>query len=76
MYKKTYHHLSGHTLYHAYKCMCTHVSPVIAVAYFAGTVTFFFPAYKGLQSEDLLPSRGVAGSGFRPLPNIPHCCLP
>ena len=19
---------------------------------------------------------GVAGSGFRPLPNIPHCCLP
>ena len=20
--------------------------------------------------------RGVAGSGFRPLPNIPHCCLP
>ena len=22
------------------------------------------------------PSRGVAGSGFPPLPNIPHCCLP
>ena len=21
-------------------------------------------------------SRGVAGSGFRPLSNIPHCCLP
>ena len=29
-----------------------------------------------LTAEDLLPSRGVAGSGFRPLPNIPHCCLP
>ena len=29
-----------------------------------------------VQPEDLLPSRGVAGSGFRPLPNIPHCCLP
>ncbi len=27
---------------------------------------------RGLQSENLLPSRGVAGSGLRPLPNIPH----
>ena len=24
----------------------------------------------------LLHSRGVAGSGFPPLSNIPHCCLP
>ena len=22
------------------------------------------------------PSRGMAGSDFRPLPNIPYCCLP
>ena len=29
-----------------------------------------------LQSEDLLHSRGVAPSGFRPLRKIPHCCLP
>ena len=26
--------------------------------------------------EGLIPSRGMAGSGFRPLSNIPHCCLP
>ena len=26
--------------------------------------------------EGIHPSRGVAGSDFRPLPNIPYCCLP
>ena len=31
---------------------------------------------RALQSEDLLHSRGVAPSGFRPLRKIPHCCLP
>ncbi len=35
-----------------------------------------FPADRALRSEDLHHSRGVAGSGFRPLSNIPHCCLP
>ncbi len=29
-----------------------------------------------LQPEGLHHPRGVAGSGFRPLPNIPYCCLP
>ena len=29
-----------------------------------------------LQSENLHHSRGVAPSDFRPLRNIPHCCLP
>ena len=29
-----------------------------------------------VQPEGRHPSRGVAGSGFRPLSNIPHCCLP
>ena len=42
----------------------------------AGTVTSFVPDKRSLQPEGLLPSRGIAGSGFRPLPNIPHCCLP
>lgn len=28
------------------------------------------------EAEILLPSRGVAASGFPPLCNIPHCCLP
>src|SRR3954447_22095656 len=36
----------------------------------------FFPAERGLQPEGLHPPRGVAASGFRPLRNIPHCCLP
>ena len=34
------------------------------------------PADRALRSEDLHHSRGVAASGFRPLRNIPHCCLP
>jgi hypothetical protein len=33
-------------------------------------------AERGLQPEGRHPSRGVAASGFRPLRNIPHCCLP
>ena len=31
---------------------------------------------RSLHTEILLPSRGVAASGFPPLCNIPHCCLP
>src|SRR3546814_5778855 len=36
----------------------------------------FVPAERGLQPEGRTPSPGVAASGFRPLCNIPHCCLP
>ena len=36
----------------------------------------FFPCNRALQSENLLHSRGVARSGFPPLPKIPYCCLP
>src|SRR4030065_2111323 len=36
----------------------------------------FFPPDRGLRSENLLPSRGVAASGFRPLRTIPPCSLP
>src|SRR4030095_4150036 len=36
----------------------------------------FSPPDRGLRPEGLHPSRGVAGSGFRPLPKIPDCCLP
>ena len=38
--------------------------------------SFFFPADRALHTEILLRSRGVAASGFPPLCNIPHCCLP
>ena len=31
---------------------------------------------RALQPEGLLHSRGIAGSGFPPLSNIPYCCLP
>ncbi len=36
----------------------------------------FVPPHRALRPEGLHHSRGMAGSGLRPLPNIPHCCLP
>ncbi len=36
----------------------------------------FFPPDRALQPESLLHPRGVAASGFPPLRNIPHRCLP
>ena len=47
----------------------------LAGASYSGTV-IFFPADRALHTEILLRSRGVAASGFPPLCNIPHCCLP
>jgi len=38
--------------------------------------THFFCEKSGLQPEGLHPARGVARSGFRPLPNILDCSLP
>ena len=38
--------------------------------------SFFFPADRALHTEILPRPRGVAASGFPPLCNIPHCCLP
>ena len=35
-----------------------------------------FPHDSCLHTEMLLPTRGVAASGFPPLCNIPYCCLP
>ena len=36
----------------------------------------FISNKRSLQPEGRRPSRGIAPSGFRPLRNIPHCCLP
>ena len=36
----------------------------------------FVPKDRALRSENLLHSRGVAPSDFRPLRKIPYCCLP
>ncbi len=38
--------------------------------------TWFFPPDRALRPEGLHHPRGVAASDFRPLRNIPHCCLP
>ena len=40
------------------------------------TKSTFVPNERALRSENLLHSRGVAPSDFRPLRKIPHCCLP
>ncbi len=36
----------------------------------------FFPQKRVLRPEGLHHSRGMAGSGLRPLTNIPYCCHP
>ena len=36
----------------------------------------FLSPDSGLHPEGLPPARGVAGSGFRPLPNIRYCSPP
>jgi hypothetical protein len=38
--------------------------------------TRFLIPDSGLHPEGLPPARGVAGSGFRPLPNIRYCSPP
>ena len=42
---------------------------------FSSTV-FFLLDERALRPNSLLHSRDIAGSGFRPLSKIPHCCLP
>src|ERR1035437_4768628 len=66
---------SGQRLPPTYYRGCWHVvSRGFLLRYRQGDYSPFFPEDKGLQSEDLLPSRGVAASEFPPLCNIPHCC--
>ncbi len=56
----------------------------LAVAFSRGTVNpnplftdrGFVPRNSGLQPESRHPARGVAWSGFRPLPKILDCSLP
>ncbi len=56
-------------------CLTAAAGTELAVAYSLGT-GIIFPKKRSLQPEDLHPPRGVAASGFPPLCNIPHCCLP
>jgi hypothetical protein len=54
----------------------------LAGAYSSGTVNsdrigVFLPCIKEVYNpEGLHPPRGMAGSEFPPLSNIPYCCLP
>ena len=64
---------SGQRLPPTYYRGCWHV---VSRGLFKWYRLLLFPLKRSLQPESLLPSRGVAGSGFPPLPNIPHCCLP
>jgi hypothetical protein len=41
---------------------------------FVNTVIIFFTE-KALRLKNLHHLRDIAGSGFRPLSNIPYCCL-
>jgi|FLOH01.1.fsa_nt_gi hypothetical protein len=47
----------------------------LAGAYSWATV-IFLTHKRSLHTEMRHPPRGVAASGFPPLCNIPHCCLP
>ena len=40
------------------------------------SLPFCSPTKEVYNPQDRLPSRDLAGSGSRPLTNIPHCCLP
>ena len=64
---------SGQRLPPTYYRGCWHV---VSRGFLLGYRHLFVTENRGLQSENRLPSRGVAASGFRPLCNIPHCCLP
>ena len=64
---------SGQRLPPTYYRGCWHV---VSRGLFVRYRLLLFPDKRSLQPESLLPSRGVAGSDLRPLPNIPHCCLP
>ena len=64
---------SGQRLPPTYYRGCWHV---VSRGLFVRYRLLLVPDKRSLQPESLLPSRGVAGSGLRPLPNIPHCCLP
>src|SRR5690606_19942021 len=52
---------------------CWHV---VSRGFLGGYRQNFFPSDRGLRPKGLHPSRGVAASGFRPLRQIPYCCLP
>ena len=72
---------SGQRLPPTYYRGCWHVVSRPFLVSYRHCVNFplshtFFSYNRALRSENLLHSRGVARSGFPPLPKIPYCCLP
>ncbi len=69
---------SGQRLDPTYYRGCWHVvSRSLLFGYHQiGSNLFLSPTTEVYNAEHLHPSRGVAASDFRPLSNIPHCCLP
>ena len=65
----TYYRGCWHVVSRGFLVRYRHLKPMFLVS-------TFVPDNRALRSEDLLHSRGVAPSGFRPLRKIPHCCLP
>ena len=64
---------SGQRLPPTYYRGCWHV---VSRGFLLGYRLLSSPKTEVYNPEDRLPSRGVAASGFPPLCNIPHCCLP
>ena len=69
---------SGQRLPPTYYRGCWHVVSrgLFALYRLSASNAAFVKGKRALRAEALLHSRGVAPSGFRPLWNIPHCCLP
>ena len=57
-------------------CIAAAAGTELGRCFLPQVVSLSHPAERVLQSIDLhlSPSQIVAGSGFRPLPKIPHCC--
>ncbi len=57
-------------------CITAAAGTELATTYSLHTLNILFCSKRTLQPEGRHRPRGVAGSGFRPLSNIPNCCLP
>ena len=65
----TYYRGCWHVVSRGFLVRYRHLKPIFSVS-------TFVPDNRALRFENLLHSRGVAPSDFRPLWKIPHCCLP
>ena len=65
----TYYRGCWHVVSRGFLVRYRHLKPIFSVS-------TFVPDNRALRFENLLHSRGVAPSDFRPLWKIPYCCLP